>query len=75
MSAGPFVMGAAALLLCGCAAIDRRPTADEPAAIVWASCPPLAAPTRTDPDALRLRLAEVEARYSQCRQAVFGRVR
>lgn len=66
------VAAAAALGGAGCAGIVRNPQPAEPPPLVWASCPPLGDAARADLDALRLRVAELEARYSQCRQAVFG---
>lgn len=62
------VLAIVLLALGGCTVMRIGPP-DEAPAVVWASCPPLGDLKRHDIDALRLRVAEIETRYEQCRNA------
>lgn len=66
-----FLLGLFSFLLVGGCASRMPPgfEAEEPApARVLASCPPLADVVRTDDDALKLRVAELEYWYAKCRE-------
>lgn len=56
--------------LVGCSSLPPgfEPAQEAPAYLL-ASCPPLSTVTRTDPDALGLRAAELEYWYTKCRSA------
>lgn len=59
---------AAACLLSGCASNPGFAPAIEPAAAVLAACPPLSQVQYYSPDALGLRVAELERWYAACRE-------
>ena len=56
-----------AVLTAGCASHPRGPSA-----AVWASCPPLTQPKRTDEEAQARRITELETWYTHCRNAALA---